>query len=120
MLVEVEVPPPGEGVITDTDNVPGEASCAAGTVTVNWVVLSKVVVRAAAPNWTVDCGVKPDPVTVTTVSALPGAIEFGEIEASAGAGLFIWTEAEAVLVESVVLVAVIVTVLGEGGTAGAV
>jgi hypothetical protein len=45
---------------------------------------------------------------------------FGETELSTGRGLMIETEAEAVRVVSAALVAVTVTVLGEGGTVGAV
>ncbi|HEV2350280.1 MAG TPA: hypothetical protein VG028_10595 [Terriglobia bacterium] len=116
----LDVPPPGDGVTTVTATVPDDASWAAGIVAVNWVVVRKEVATAVPPNWTVDCDVNPDPVTVTTVLALPALMEFGAIEVSTGDGLTTWTVAEAVRLELVALVAVIVTVSGEGGVAGAV
>ncbi|HEV2350281.1 MAG TPA: hypothetical protein VG028_10600 [Terriglobia bacterium] len=47
-------------------------------------------------------------------------MELGEMEATTGDGFTTWTVAEADKVESVALVAVIVSELGEGAIAGAV
>jgi hypothetical protein len=40
-VTELEVPPPGAGLITVTEAVPAFAIFAAGTVTVSWVSLIK-------------------------------------------------------------------------------
>ena len=76
--------------------------------------------REVAPDWTVDWGVKPVPVTVIVVSALPAKTVLGERDETVGAGLTTCTVADPEELVLAVLVAVMVTVLGEGGTAGAV
>jgi len=73
-----------------------------------------------APIFTVDCEVKPEPFTVSVVSLLPALSDVGAMELMLGAGLLTVTVAEALRLVSAVLVAFTVTVLGEGGMAGAV
>jgi hypothetical protein len=64
--------------------------------------------------------VKPVPVSVNLVFALPAGTTVGEIEESAGGGFTMVTDADAAFVASARLVAVTVTVLGDGSIVGAV
>jgi hypothetical protein len=49
------------------------------------VLLTYVVTSAALPTWIVVLEVKPVPVTVRVVAAVPAAIEVGEMEVTVGA-----------------------------------
>jgi hypothetical protein len=93
---------------------------AAGITAVNCVALAKVVGSEPPPSFTVVCGVKPVPVTVSGVSGLPASTTVGEIEVKVGAGLTTVTAAVPVRLGSSTLAALTVTVFGEGGIAGAV
>jgi hypothetical protein len=68
-----------------TDSWPPWASCPAGTIAVTCVLLTYVVTSAALPTWMVVLEVKPVPVTVRVVAAVPAAIEVGEMEVTVGA-----------------------------------
>jgi len=79
------------------------------------------VVTSEVPlSCTVDCEVKPVPVTVNVVSPLPASTVEGESELRVGAGLTTVTDAEPVRLGSTTLAAFTVTTFGEGGIAGAV
>jgi hypothetical protein len=119
-FVAFDVPPPGLGVTTVSAYFPAVVSCAAGMSAVSCVELPKVVARGVVPSCTLDWGVKLVPVSVSTVSPLPASTAVGEIELRLGAGFTTVTAAEAVWLGSTTLAAFTVTVLGEGGMAGAV
>jgi hypothetical protein len=119
-FVAFEVPPPGLGVTTVTGKLPALVNWAAGTRAVSWVELTKLVASDVPLSSTVDCGVKLVPVTVRVVSLLPASTVAGEMELRVGAGLTMVTVANAVWLGSTTLAAFTVTVLGEGGMAGAV
>jgi hypothetical protein len=78
------------------------------------------MLRAVAFAVMVDWETKFNPLMVNTVSPLPAVSAAGEIEEITGGGLRIVAMAEAERVGSAVLVAVTVSVLGEGGMGGAV
>ena len=83
----VEVPPPGVGVKTVTDNVPAEAMSDAGIVAVSCVLLTKVVVRLAPLTRTTEAETKLLPVTVNVNPGLPAVALVGELLANDGGGL---------------------------------
>jgi hypothetical protein len=116
----LEFPPPGAGVVTATPRLPAFANCAAGSTAVNCVALPYVVANAVPPNSTTDCAQNPDPVTVSVVFPLPALSVAGEMELTTGAGFTMLTEAAADCAGCARLAAVTVTMLGAGGTAGAV
>jgi hypothetical protein len=116
----LDVPPPGLGVTTVNDKVPGFDSCVAGITAANWVELTKVGTSELPPTVSVDCGVNPVPVSVSSVSPLPAWMLVGEIEVMDGEGLLIVAEVEPLCVLSAAGMAVMVTIFGTGGTAGAV
>jgi hypothetical protein len=89
-------------------------------VAVNCVVLPYVVANAVPPNSTIACALKPVPVTVRVVFPLPALRVAGDMALSTGAGFTTVAEAVAVWLGAARLAAVMVTVLGVGGTAGAV
>jgi hypothetical protein len=115
-----DVPPPGAGVLTATGKVPPLASRLAGMVAVSWVELTNVVAKAVPLKTSVVCWAKPEPLAVSAVLPLPTMPELGLRDASTGEGFEMLTEAEFCPAGVATLVAVIVTVFGEGGTGGAV
>src|SRR5206468_2779116 len=82
-----DVPPPGAGVTTVTEAVPGAARSAAEMAAANWVLLTNVVVRAAPFQRTVEAGTKPLPVTVNVNAAPPTVALLGASVVSTGVGL---------------------------------
>src|SRR6267143_5615650 len=84
-----EVPPPGAGVTTVTDAVAAVARSAAGMAAVSCVALTKVVVRAAPFQRTVEPLPKLLPFTASVNAAPPTLALEGESDASVGTGLVI-------------------------------
>src|SRR5439155_320716 len=82
-----EVPPPGVGVTTVTCGVPAAATSAAAMAAVSCVALTKVVVRAAPSQRTVEPLTKLVPVTVSVRAALPADVLVGDSVESVGEGL---------------------------------
>jgi hypothetical protein len=78
------VPPPDKGVFTATDRNPAATRSEAGSVAVNSVLLTKVVLRFAPLTWTVDALTKFVPVAVSVTGPLPANAEAGEIAVSVG------------------------------------
>src|SRR5260370_314009 len=70
---EFESPPPGLGVTTVTEAVPGRVTSEAGMVAVNCELLTKVVGRAAPFQFTREPETKPVPLTMRVKPAAPGA-----------------------------------------------
>jgi hypothetical protein len=117
----VEVPPPGDGLLTVTGKVPSICSAEDGTVAVSCEADTKVGVTGVVPKITVDAGVKLLPSMVIVIPAEFTFAELGEIEVTDGRGYDNETEAEAEIEVSAWLVAVIVTFdEPEGIMAGAV
>ena len=83
----LEAPPPGAGLTTVTLAVPGAVTSEAGTLAVNCVLETKVVVRAVPFQLMVASLTKLVPVAVRVNWPLPAAIELGEMLVSVGAGL---------------------------------
>ena len=83
----VEVPPPGEGVKTDTLAVPEEIRSPAAMVAVSVVLLRKVVDRIEPFHCTVELDTKLAPVNVRVKADPPTVAELGEIDVSVGTGL---------------------------------
>jgi hypothetical protein len=119
-VIAPEVPPPGAGVVTATARLPALAICPAATTAVSTVGFQYTVASPVPPNSTTDCGANPVPVTVSVVFPLPAFTVAGEIALTTGPGFTRVTEADADCVASATLVAVTVTVLGEGSVLGAV
>lgn len=90
------------------------------TAVVNSFEVVNVVAKDVLPSITADCWLKPFPRTWIVVSGLPALISDGETELISGAGFTRIAEAVALRVESATLTALIATVLGVGGTVGAV
>src|SRR6266850_1621815 len=84
-----EVPPPGAGVTTVTDAVAAVARSAAGMAAVSCVALTKVVVRAAPFQRTVEPLPKLLPFTASVNAAPPTLALEGESDVSDGAGVVI-------------------------------
>src|SRR5205823_15102134 len=75
--VALEVPPPGVGLNTVTEAVPGKATSATGTVAVNRSLLINVVANPVPFHLTVAPGTNPVPVTVRLKACPPGATAVG-------------------------------------------
>src|SRR3989454_551024 len=84
-----DVPPPGVGVSTVTGRLAAVAMSAAAIAAVNWVALTKVVVRAAPFQRTVEPLVKPVPLTVSVKAAPPTCALVGDRLETVGTGLLI-------------------------------
>ena len=82
-----EVPPPGAGDVTSTGAVPAVATSAARTAACSWVLLTKVVARAAPFHSTTEPPTKPLPFTVSANAAAPAFTPVGDSEVTAGSGL---------------------------------
>src|SRR5205823_13792749 len=83
-----EVPPPGAGVTTVTCGVPADARSEAGIAAASWVALTKVVVRAAPFQRTLEPLTKLLPFRVRVKAAPPTVALAGDSDVSVGAGLF--------------------------------
>src|SRR5262249_13138247 len=64
-----ELPPPG--LLTVMAAVPSSASKEAGTTAVNWLALTKVVVRFVPFHWAVEFDTKFEPFKVSVKAVLP-------------------------------------------------
>src|SRR5204863_9190581 len=84
-----DVPPPGAGVTTVTGTVAAVATSAAAIAAVSWVALTKVVVRAAPFQRTLEPLTKLLPFTVSVKAAAPTATLAGDSDEIVGAGLLI-------------------------------
>src|SRR5215469_2926854 len=105
---------PGSGFCTITENVP---ALPAVPVAVSCVDETNVVASAVLLNITCAPDTKFVPVSVS--EKLPRFVVAGEMPVSVGVGFQRVMAAEPDLVESAALVAVTLTVLGEGGPVGA-
>jgi hypothetical protein len=81
-----DVPPPGAGLVTVTLRVPAVATSEAWTAAVNFVALTKVVVRTFPLKLTVDVLMKFVPFTVRVNAALFANALVGEMVVMVGAG----------------------------------
>ena len=82
-----EVPPPGDGLVTDTLRVPAVAMSAARIVAVTCVALTNAVVLGAPLKVTVAPLTKPVPFTVSVNPAPPAVALVGESVVIVGGGL---------------------------------
>src|SRR5260370_389179 len=80
-----EAPPPGAGVTTVMQREPALARSPAVSVAVNWVLLTKAVLRLAPLTWTTDVSAKLVPVAVRVSGPLPAIALEGEIPVKVGA-----------------------------------
>jgi len=85
-IAALEVPPPGNAFTAVTARVPVADKSDAESITVTWVALVYVVVRAEPFTWIVVVGTKPVPVTVTEEDP-PTTVDEGETDVIAGTGL---------------------------------
>lgn len=81
-----EVPPPGAGLNTVTFTLAPEAMSLAEIAAVNWVELTKVVVRPVPFQRTLEPDMNDDPVTVSVKAAPPAVALVGEMEVRTGTG----------------------------------
>jgi hypothetical protein len=84
---ELEVPPPGAGVKTLTEAVPGLCRSPAPIDAFSCPELIKVVVRDTPFHWTTELATKLVPLTVKVIPALPAVAEAGETFDTVGTGL---------------------------------
>src|SRR5882724_10918649 len=82
-----EVPPPGAGLNTVTDAVPTAATSVAGIAAVSCVAETKVVVRLAPFQRTIDPVMKLVPFMVSVNAGPPAAAEVGLKPVVVGTGL---------------------------------
>ena len=85
-LIELDGPPPGDGLVTTTAGVPAAARSAAVTGIVSCVELTKVVVRAVPAKLATDVLVKFVPFTVSVKPGEPTAADAGCSDVTVGAG----------------------------------
>ena len=76
-MVKVEAPVATPLVVTVTLAVPGLVTKLAGTMAVNWVLLTNVVDKLAPLHATDEVFKKPVPLTVSVKEGPPGAAKFG-------------------------------------------
>jgi len=81
------VPPPGAGLATVTAALPAEAMSLAKIAAVNCVALTKVVVRLAPFQCTVEAVTNPEPFTVSVNAPEPASVLDGDSELIVGGGL---------------------------------
>src|SRR5215469_10944988 len=84
---EMEVPPPGAGLVTVRAMVPVEAMLTAGMATLNVVELTNIVVGAAPPKFAIEAATKLAPLIVSVKAGPPATALFGEIVVIVGMGL---------------------------------
>ena len=82
-----DVPPPGVGLTTVTDAVPAVKTSVAGTVAVNCVALTKIVVSGVPFHCTTDPFTKLLPFTVRVNAKSPPVAKVGVSEVGKGKGL---------------------------------
>src|SRR5207253_3901813 len=82
----MDVPPPGAGLNTVTEAVPGVATSVAAMAAVSCVALTNVVVRAAPFQRTSEAATKLLPVTVRVKAAPPAVALAGASVESVGTG----------------------------------
>src|SRR4029077_8943104 len=87
-VTELEVPPPGGGLVTVTNAVPALAISAAVIAAVSVVLLTKVVARTEPFHCTVELFTKFVPLTVRVKSVPPAIWLSGEREITVGTRLF--------------------------------
>jgi hypothetical protein len=85
-VIAAEVPPPGVGLKTVTEALPAAAISLAEMAAVNWVLLTKVVVRSAPFHRTVELEMNEEPFTVSVKSGAPATALVGEMEVKTGRG----------------------------------
>ena len=85
-FTELEVPPPGAGLVTVTASVPVETTLAAGMAAVNCVELTNVVAGADPPKVTIEAATKFVPLIVSVKAAPPTKAPLGETEVIVGVG----------------------------------
>jgi len=85
-VMELDAPPPGDGLMTTTCPVPVAARSVAVSPTCNCVELTNVAVRLFWFHCTVDVCIKPVPFTVTVVAAAPTMRVEGDREVITGTG----------------------------------
>jgi len=85
-VAALEVPPPGNVFTAVNARVPLVDKSDAESITVTWVALMYVVVRAEPFTWIAVVGTKPAPVTVTEEDP-PITVEEGDMDVIAGTGL---------------------------------
>jgi hypothetical protein len=90
-VAALDTPPPGVGLKTVMLNVPAFATSAAEILAVSCVPLTKVVVRSAPFQRTIDPLTNPVPFTVKVKAAAPRERIDGEIVDIVGAGLGVTT-----------------------------
>jgi len=83
-VTAADVPPPG--VFTVMESEPGVLVSPAVKVAVNWVTLTKLVLRPTPFTWTTDELTKFEPVAVIVTGPLPATALVGEIALSVGDG----------------------------------
>ena len=86
-LTALDVPPPGVGFKTVIAKVPPAAISAAVICAVNWVLLTKVVVRLLPLKRTTELLLKLVPVAVSVNAAVPAVLVVGLMLLSVGDGL---------------------------------
>jgi hypothetical protein len=87
-FTELEVPPPGAGLVTVTASVPDETRLAAGMAAVNSVELTNVVAGAEPPKVTIEAATKFVPLIVSVKAAPPANLPFGKIVVIVGVGFW--------------------------------
>ena len=83
----LEVPPPGDGLLTVTDGVPGMAISVARMAAVSCVELTKFVVLAWPLKFTTEPLTKLEPLTVSVKAPEPAVAVDGSSEVRTGTGL---------------------------------
>jgi hypothetical protein len=86
-VLELDVPPPGVGLLTVTLTVAAVARSEAEMIAVKRVDETKVVGRDVPPHRTADDGTKPLPSTVIERSAPPAVAVVGLMLTNTGSGL---------------------------------
>jgi len=82
----LEVPPPGDGLVTVTEGVPELATSVARIAAVSCVALTKVVVLALPLKFTTAPLTKLEPLTVSVKAPEPAAAVDGSSEVTTGTG----------------------------------
>ena len=82
----LEVPPPGDGLVTVTDGVPALATSLARMAAVSCVALTKLVVLALPLKFTTAPVTKLEPLTVRVKVPEPAAAVDGSSEVRTGTG----------------------------------
>lgn len=83
---EVEAPPPGSGLNTNTTTVPSLSTSLPRILALNCVELTKVVLCGCPPKYTVAPGTKPVPVTCNVNGIVVAVANDGESEEIMGVG----------------------------------